>query len=59
YRKFVSNLGRVRLDNKNIEVVLNKKAHLPLLHNAGLIGNYGNALWLNNCNLTISIGTSL
>ncbi|MEW5945662.1 MAG: hypothetical protein AB1742_05635 [bacterium] len=59
YRKFVSNLGRVRLDNKNIEVVLNKKAHLPLLHNAGLIGNYGNVPWLNNCNLTISIGTSL
>lgn len=59
YRKFISNLGRVRLDSKNIEVILNKKAHLPVLHNAGLIGNHGKVPWLNNCNLSISIGTSL
>lgn len=59
YRKFISNLGRVRLDAKNIEIILNKKAHLPLLNNAGLIGNHANVPWLNNCNLTISIGTSL
>lgn len=59
YRKFISNLGRVRLDPQNIEIILNKKAHLPLLHNAGLIANHANVPWLNNCSLTISIGTSL
>jgi len=59
YRKFISNLGQVRLDSQNIEIVLNKKAHLPLLHDAGLIGNHETVPWLNNCGLTISIGTSL
>jgi hypothetical protein len=59
YRKFISNLGRVRLDSNNIEIILNKKAHLPILHNAGLIGNHSNVPWLNNANLSISIGTSL
>lgn len=59
YRKFISNLGRVRIDTHNLEIILNKKSHLPILHNAGLIGNHGNVPWLNNCDLTISIGTSL
>jgi len=59
YRKFISNIGRVRLDSKNIEIILNKKAHLPLLHNAGLIENHTNVPWLNNSDLSISIGTSL
>ena len=54
YRKFISNLGRVHLDPQNIEIILNKKAHLPLLYNASLIGNHGIVPWLNNCSLTIS-----
>ena len=55
YRKFVNTTGSVQIEQDTVTVRLAKRAHNPLLKEAGLMGLTPPVPWLGNRHLMIDV----
>jgi hypothetical protein len=55
FRKFIDTPAKIFMDEKEIEVRLNKRANNPILVHSGLLNAPFKVPWLNNKNVVISL----
>jgi hypothetical protein len=57
YRKFIDGRATVKIENQNLSVTLNRRAHMPILHELSVFNKVTKLKWMKGT-IEFKIGTS-